>query len=117
MLKGDFSHLVNSSGNPIVIYDPLSTRLGPDGLTFIRTPFLGNVIPPERINPIAAKVAAFYPSPNLPGISGLNNYQKILPQTNGYDSWLGSGGSPSHTARKAAGAVRLPAAVFIDWDV
>jgi len=89
MLKGDFSHLVNSSGNPIVIYDPLSTRLGSDGLTFIRTPFLGNVIPPERINPIAAKVAAFYPSPNLPGISGLNNYQKILPQTNGYDSWLG----------------------------
>src|SRR5262249_17547823 len=53
--------------------------------------FSGNVIRPELINRVAAKVASFYPAPNLPGDGPgrVNNYQKILPQTNSYDSWLG----------------------------
>ena len=90
-LKGDFSNLLNDSGQQVTIYDPLSTTLGPDGKTYVRTPFAGNVIPSNRINPVAAKVASFYPAPNLPGDgpSHQNNYQKILPQTNTYDSWLG----------------------------
>ncbi len=90
-LKGDFTHLYNDDGDLVTIYDPLSTRLGPDGKTYVRTPFIGNVIPSNRINPVAANVAAFYPSPNLPGDGPghQNNYSKILPETNGYDSWLG----------------------------
>ena len=90
-LKGDFSHLYNNDGALVTIYDPLTTTLGPDGKTYMRTPFPGNIIPSLRINPVAAKVASFYPTPNLPGDgpSHQNNYQKILPATNSYDSWLG----------------------------
>ena len=90
-VKGDFSHLYNDEGDLVSIYDPLTTRLGPDGKTYVRTPFPGNIIPAGRINPVAAKVASFYPAPNLPGDgpSHQNNYQKILPETNTYDSWLG----------------------------
>jgi hypothetical protein len=90
-LRGDFSHLYNNDGVLVTIYDPLTTTLGPDGKTYVRTPFPGNIIPALRINPVAAKVASFYPAPNLPGDgpSHQNNYQKILPQTNSYDSWLG----------------------------
>ena len=49
------------------------------------------MIPSNRINPIAAKVASFYPAPNLvgDGPAHLNNYAKMLPQTNQYDAWLG----------------------------
>ena len=90
-LKGDFSKLYDDNGNLVTIYDPLSTHLGPDGKTYVRTPFIGNVIPTNRINPVAANVAAFYPPPNLPGDgpSQQNNYSKVLPETNGYNSWLG----------------------------
>jgi hypothetical protein len=43
------------------------------------------------MNPIAVKAAAFYPSPSIPGDGPghLNNYAKILPSSNKYDSWLG----------------------------
>jgi hypothetical protein len=91
MLKGNFAQLYNTDGQLVQIYDPLTTRLGPDGKTYIRTPFQGNVIPANRISPVAAKAASFYPAPNLPGEgpSHENNYAKLLPETNGYDSWLG----------------------------
>ena len=56
-----------------------------------RTAFPGNVIPASRINPIAAKVASFYPAPNLPGDGPqhINNYAKRLPARNNYNQWLG----------------------------
>ncbi len=90
-LKGDFSQLRNDDGDLIAIYDPLTSTLGPDGKTYTRTPFAGNVIPTSRINPIAAKVASFYPSANLAGDGPqhIDNYVKRLPDTNSYDSWLG----------------------------
>ncbi|HJZ99702.1 MAG TPA: carboxypeptidase-like regulatory domain-containing protein, partial [Candidatus Solibacter sp.] len=90
-LKGDFSRLYNGDGALVTVYDPLSTTLGADGRTYARTPFPQNVIPSNRINPVSAKVASFYPAPNLAGDgpSHQNNYQKILPATNTYDSWLG----------------------------
>ncbi|MGH7488690.1 MAG: carboxypeptidase-like regulatory domain-containing protein, partial [bacterium] len=66
-LGGDFSKLFNDSGQLVSVYDPTTTQLGADGKTYSRTPFPGNVIPTSRINPIAAKVASFYPSPNLSG--------------------------------------------------
>jgi Carboxypeptidase regulatory-like domain/TonB dependent receptor-like, beta-barrel len=90
-LHGDFSHLFNGSGALVTIYDPLTTVLADDGRTYVRTPFPNNMIPANRINPVAAKVASFYPAPNLPGDGPghLNNYAKVLPATNNYDSWLG----------------------------
>jgi hypothetical protein len=63
MRQGDFSEF---SG--VQVFDPLTAT----GSTNQRTPFPGNVIPPVRINPVAAAYAAFYPEPNRPGLE--DNY-------------------------------------------
>jgi hypothetical protein len=60
-LDGDFSKLVDKEGKPIIIYDPLT---GNAGNNFTRTPFPGNKIPRERLNPIAQKILSFYAKPN-----------------------------------------------------
>jgi hypothetical protein len=67
MRAGDFS----AFGTPI--YDPLTGN--PDGTG--RTPFSENVIPPDRIDPIAAELQALLPLPNLPGTS--SNYTATGP--------------------------------------
>jgi hypothetical protein len=59
MRTGDFSELL-SLPNPIVIYDPLS---GPGA----RTPFPGNIIPANRLDPWAMYLLNLYPLPNSPG--------------------------------------------------
>jgi hypothetical protein len=59
---GDFSQTRTSSGQLIVIYDPLTTRPNPAG-GFIRDPFPGNVIPADRIDPIAKAILEYYPLP------------------------------------------------------
>ncbi len=89
-LTGDFSKL-NNGTSAVSIYDPLTTTLGADGKTYSRTVFPGNIIPSSRINPVAAKAASFYPAPNRPGVGAMltSNYEKLLPSTNAYDSWLG----------------------------
>jgi outer membrane receptor protein involved in Fe transport len=89
-LQGDFSKLTDNQGRPITIYDPTTTTLRPDG-TYSRTPFPGNRIPANRINPVAAKIASFYPSPNRQplGADGRSNYVRVTPAKNSYDSWLG----------------------------
>jgi hypothetical protein len=66
MKAGNFS----SSVFPTV-YDP-STWNGTN-----RTPFPGNQIPSNRIDPIAAKIQGYFPTPNLSGVS--NNW--FEPQT------------------------------------
>jgi len=50
------------------IYDPLTsvpcnTVPGCSGHTFVRSPFPNNVIPQNRISPVAQKILAFYPNP------------------------------------------------------
>jgi|SRR5579875_1616344 len=71
--NGDFSS-TTFNGVPITIYDPLTTIQTAPGV-YSRTPFPGNIIPSNQINPIAAKVLTYYPSPNTPGtIDHLNNY-------------------------------------------
>lgn len=59
---GDFSQTVNSAGARITIYDPLS------GAT--RSPFAGNVIPAQRISPVATKMLQFYPPPSNAAVTG-----------------------------------------------
>jgi hypothetical protein len=61
---GDFS------AYPTVIYDPLTGT--PDGKG--RTPFAGNRVPTNRIDPIALKLQSYLPLPNVPGATTLNNY-------------------------------------------
>jgi len=55
-LSGDFSQ----SG--ITVYDPLTTRPNPNGTGFIRTPFPGNVIPSNRISPVATALRSYWPT-------------------------------------------------------
>ncbi|HWQ56380.1 MAG TPA: TonB-dependent receptor [Bryobacteraceae bacterium] len=90
-LQGDFSQLYTNAGKPVTIYDPLTTALGPDGKTFVRSPFPGNAIPKGRINPVAANLAAFYPQPTWAGdgLSRSNNYMNFMPNTGRLDAWLG----------------------------
>lgn len=63
MKSGDFSGLAK-------IYDPNSTA--PNGSGYVRTQFPNNAIPANRINPVAAKLLALEPLPNLSGT--VNNY-------------------------------------------
>src|SRR5712692_2088458 len=75
-LAGDFSRTRNSAGQPILIYDPLTTRPDPGNPgKFIRDPFPGNRIPANRIDPVADKIRSFWPVPNTSGtIAGANNF-------------------------------------------
>ncbi|MDQ6760057.1 MAG: TonB-dependent receptor, partial [Acidobacteriota bacterium] len=76
LLSGDFSNLKNAAGQKITIYDPRSTAPNPSGSGFIRTPFLNNLIPKDRISPIAAAIAKFWPAPNTTGaaFTAVGNY-------------------------------------------
>ena len=59
---GDFSKLVNGVGQQITIYDP-ATGQNVNG-TWVRQPFAGNMIPADRINPIAKNIISYFPQPN-----------------------------------------------------
>jgi hypothetical protein len=63
--NGDFS------GAPTIIYDPATGN--PDGTG--RTPFPGNIIPANRISPIARAILAGIPAPNLDAALGQINWQ------------------------------------------
>ena len=55
---GDFSDLRNAAGQPVIIYDPLT-----------RQPFAGNVIPRERLDPVALAALQYFPLANRQGTS------------------------------------------------
>lgn len=62
--NGDFSDLRDPAGQPILIYDPLTGQ-----------PFPGNVIPRERLDPVAFAALQYFPVPNRAGTStNANNY-------------------------------------------
>lgn len=72
MRQGNFS-------NPAFpqIYDP-ATLTSVNG-QYERQPFSGNVIPSDRIDPVAAKIQSYLPMPNRPGL--YNNYYQQLVNT------------------------------------
>jgi len=71
--RGDFSDLL-ALPTPTLIYDPATAPKTGTG-NFNRTAFPGNIIPTERLNPIALAYFKFYPLPNAPGnADGTNNY-------------------------------------------
>ena len=75
--QGDFSQSYNADGTLRVIYDPKTTRLGPDGKTYIRDPFRDNKIPKDRWDSLATKVMGSLWDPNNAGDdkTGLNNFK------------------------------------------
>ena len=73
-LAGDFSNTRNTSGQLITIYDPATTTASGSG--FVRTAFPGNIVPAERISPVARNIAKYLPAPNQAGspFTGVNDY-------------------------------------------
>lgn len=62
----------NFSGADTIIYDPATGN--PDGTG--RQPFPGNIIPADRISPVAANILALMPQPNVPGVAfGQDNFE------------------------------------------
>lgn len=61
MLRGDFSRAVDAFGKPLKITDTLA-----------KAPFPNNQIPLNRLDPVALKMAAYFPRPNLTGST--NNF-------------------------------------------
>ncbi len=71
--NGDFSALL-ALGSQYQIYDPLTAVKQPDG-RIKRLPFERNIIPPDRISPIANQYLSYYPKPNISGDKeGRNNF-------------------------------------------
>ena len=79
MRSGDFSAVTQR------IYDPFTGDVGGNN----RVAFPGNVVPANRISPIAQKLIGFIPEPNIAGAPlGQNNYQKAQTRektTDGFD--------------------------------
>lgn len=73
--NGNFSDYVDSAGQPVKIYDPLTTRPNPaydptqaiseSNLRYLRDPFPNNVIAANRIDPVARALVAMYPTSNI----------------------------------------------------
>jgi hypothetical protein len=75
--NGDFSSLLTGRqltgtdplGRPLfenVIYDPQTERVAPNG-QLVRDPFPGNIIPRNRMDPVALKIQGLIPAPNRAG--------------------------------------------------
>ncbi|MDD1748527.1 MAG: TonB-dependent receptor, partial [Methanothrix sp.] len=88
---GDFSNLVASDGKAVLIYDPMTTRLGSDGKSYIRTPFSGNKIPTDRINPVGAKLVSYLPNPTGlgTGLTHVNNFFQTSDNVGSLWQWTG----------------------------
>lgn len=85
--SGDFSALLKLGGN-YQIYDPFSAVAV--GARRQRTPLPGNIIPANRISPIAQNYFTYYPAPNYPGLAdGENNFFTPMPRHDDYFGMLG----------------------------
>ncbi len=94
MTKGDFSQLLGGAvgsvnGTSIAqneIFDPASTSCisgcNTSNPVYTRTPFPGNIIPANRMDPVAAKMMALFPATNQPFRTGnypQNDYYTVTP--------------------------------------
>jgi len=71
--RGDFS------ADAYKVVDPLN-----------KTPFANNIIPANRLDPVGAKLAAYYPAPNVPGApSGKANFRANDPAQTVTDDYVG----------------------------
>ena len=68
--QGDFSRTTDAAGNLQVIYDPLTGDANGNG----RTAFPGNIIPANRLNPVAVKMLSYMPNPDTDVSNGQSNF-------------------------------------------
>lgn len=85
--QGDFSQLLSLGAN-YTIYDPTTGVLS--GNQVSRQPFPNNIIPTNRLNPVALKYLQYFPPPNAPGNpDGSQNYVINAVDSDVYDNELG----------------------------
>jgi hypothetical protein len=78
MRSGDFSELLQTTSRrtaPVQIYDP-GTRVKDASGKIVASPFAGNLVPADRVAATSKKLLEFYPSPNLPNLDFVRNYQQ-----------------------------------------
>jgi hypothetical protein len=80
---GDFSQSLNAIGGLQTIFDPWSTAFDPSTGGVKRTPFPGNRIPAQNLDPTAVRFMKDVWQPNGPGdtLMGLQNFKKTFPMT------------------------------------
>lgn len=83
--RGDFSALTSQG---VTIYDP-STGVLNNGI-ITRQPFPGNIIPSNRISPIATSILNYLPAPNATGSAiGQNNRFDNAVRSDNFSSYVG----------------------------
>ena len=87
--SGDFSHTYNVDGSLRTVYDPWTTTTDPNTGTVTRQPFSGNIIPANRLDPLAVQLMNAMWAPNNPGdnITGVNNFKKSYTDAWNYWNW------------------------------
>ncbi len=86
--NGDLSDLLRL-GSSYQVYDPATIAPAAGG-RFSRQPIPNNIIPASRINPVAKKILALYPLPNMPGTAdGRQNFFYSLPAKEDYWTTIG----------------------------
>jgi hypothetical protein len=83
-LQGNFTTTLQTNGSPITIYDPNTTTLTGTN-TYTRQPFPGDIIPANRMNPVALKIVTYIPAPNIAGQTN-NLVAAPNPATDAYDA-------------------------------
>lgn len=88
--NGDFSDLRTATGTRIHIYDPTTTRPGPNN-TVLRDQYPGDIIPDAKIDPVAKAINAFYPDPNRTPTNAAqtNNYEGPVATKKSMRQYLG----------------------------
>jgi hypothetical protein len=99
--KGDFSQTFNADGSLSQLYDPYSIRANPaydpskpvsaGNSPMMRDPFPGNVIPANRLSPIASAMLSHVPAPNRTpkDITGIDNFQGVATNGTNRTGWTG----------------------------
>jgi hypothetical protein len=92
---GDFSQSL-AGGKPAAIYDPLTTTANSSG-GYTRTAFSNSKL--TRMDPVAVKIAALLPLPNVPGAGNSNNLYAA--PNNGADAYDAFSARVDHNVSQA----------------
>jgi hypothetical protein len=117
--NGDFSQTRLSSGAVRTIYDPLTTRRSEDGRSYIRDPIPGNVIPSNRLDPVAVKLGAYlFPLPNAQGaqFTNINNFGTSSGQRTNQDNFVVKIDHRFNDKHRIAGSYSYTKPSLSGWD-
>jgi len=85
-LTGDFSNARLADGRLVTVFDPATIALNPAG-GFLRAAFPGNIIPANRLDPVARNVSRLFPGAQTAAPLGVINYTRTAGNIVPKDSW------------------------------